>query len=673
MSKRFISPPIEEKDKLRQPLTNGEEKLLQLMDRTLRPQWEIYIQPHMNGLRPDFVILNPAVGVVVIEVKDWRFATMDYQVSKHGHLGSTILSASRGGNRFNKEKDNPFPKALLYRDEILSLYCPSLGDTPEDAEHIISSLVVFTLENRQSVVEVFQNTLERFNIAESFSEDAQRHDPELRYSDRCLFAGSDDLTDSIFLSVHPLLNAIKMPGMSETIASELRHWLIEPDVSAMQRRPLPLNPKQKSLVLGAPSKLYRKIKGPAGSGKTQVVAARAAQLCLEQKSVLVVTFNITILNYIRDLAVRWPKPGISPVNDYLSTLNFHNFCKRIALASDERQRYSSFWKKHNTDKRPDVSSMDKTQEQSVFETGLARLIKDISNSVPESFRNYDAILVDEGQDFSPVWWNTLRKFLKEGGEMMLVADSTQDIYKKSDQWTEGAMKGCGLSPSWVQLEDSHRIPNDLAKLLDKFPYSSELGKDIDLPKQAEMNMGRCQLHWHQVEAHQFLKASESKILELVTRNEPNPVSVPDIFVAVPSRKKGEQLTERLLEKNINVIHTFGDRKKSSSDYRNNRVQRNQKVFFYKGDARVKMTTIHSLKGLESRILVLCLDQVKSSRDASLIYTGLTRLKRSDEGSHLIVISSVPGLATFGKQWPSYSEETSDDKSPSSRLNPSLPN
>ena len=41
---------------------------------------------------------------------------------------------------------------------------------------------------------------------------------------------------------------------------------------------------------------------------------------------------------------------------------------------------------------------------------------------------YDAILLDEGQDFNPLWWKALRLVLKEGGEMVMAADVTQDIY-----------------------------------------------------------------------------------------------------------------------------------------------------------------------------------------------------------------------------------------------------
>jgi superfamily I DNA/RNA helicase len=43
---------------------------------------------------------------------------------------------------------------------------------------------------------------------------------------------------------------------------------------------------------------------------------------------------------------------------------------------------------------------------------------------------YDAVLVDEGQDFTLEWWQLLRDHVRKDatGEMLLVADPTQDIY-----------------------------------------------------------------------------------------------------------------------------------------------------------------------------------------------------------------------------------------------------
>lgn len=63
---------------------------------------------------------------------------------------------------------------------------------------------------------------------------------------------------------------------------------------------------------------------------------------------------------------------------------------------------------------------------SVMEAALPSLVA--SAAAEEDSPRYDAILVDEGQDYRPLWWNTLRRFLQPGGEMILAADATQDVY-----------------------------------------------------------------------------------------------------------------------------------------------------------------------------------------------------------------------------------------------------
>ena len=58
---------------LKQPLTEGEVALATYLDNNLPNGWEIYLQPYLNGDRPDIVLLNENVGMMVIEVKDYKY------------------------------------------------------------------------------------------------------------------------------------------------------------------------------------------------------------------------------------------------------------------------------------------------------------------------------------------------------------------------------------------------------------------------------------------------------------------------------------------------------------------------------------------------------------------------------------------------------------------------
>lgn len=92
--------------------------------------------------------------------------------------------------------------------------------------------------------------------------------------------------------------------MSEELAEELRRWLREPAHSVEQRRPLVLDAQQRSLAEDRTMTGFRRVRGPAGSGKSAILARRAALLSDDGKDVLVVSFNHTLRTYLQDLTVR---------------------------------------------------------------------------------------------------------------------------------------------------------------------------------------------------------------------------------------------------------------------------------------------------------------------------------------------------------------------------------
>src|SRR5258708_4918082 len=82
---RRVIPSWGQIKQFKQPLPEGEENLLTFVDAYLKRDvtfqggdltkydgWLIFVQPFLNGSRPDFVLFNPQVGVQIIEVKDWN-------------------------------------------------------------------------------------------------------------------------------------------------------------------------------------------------------------------------------------------------------------------------------------------------------------------------------------------------------------------------------------------------------------------------------------------------------------------------------------------------------------------------------------------------------------------------------------------------------------------------
>ena len=65
--------------------------------------------------------------------------------------------------------------------------------------------------------------------------------------------------------------------------------------------------------------------------------------------------------------------------------------------------------------------------------------------------------------------------------------------------------------------------------------------------------------------------------------------------------------------------------------------------FSMGDAHIKTTTLRSFKSGEGRILVVYIAKAADPKSLVPIYAGLARLKRSQQGSWLIVVCLAPDL------------------------------
>lgn len=612
---RFVSPPKSQFHKLRQPLTSGEKLVFEFFDAHLPEDWEIYIQPHLNGLRPDFVILNPKVGIGVFEVKDWDLNAMDYRIEEQRNRPPKLIG-TKDGKSFSLQSQNPIEKVQQYKQEIFNLYCPRLEQGSGFAA--ITAGVIFPFASEQQVCTLFNKSMLYRNM--------------IKYSNFYPVVGADSLQSGDLLRVFPEGKRYYSKYMNQDLYLDFKNWLIEPDFAAEQRKPLMLDKAQKSFVNSRTKNGYRRIRGAAGSGKSLVLAARAAELLAEGKTVLVVTYNITLLHYLMDVAVRWPR-GEGKTRKDITWLNFHYWCKRVCMESGHEDDYKALW--GNSD------------EDDVLNIALPALVNRIIDTVPDEVTHYDAVLVDEGQDFMPHWWALLRRVCLDEGEMLLVADATQDIYDTAKSWTDEAMKGAGFSGTWAELETSYRLPQLALDKVCEFASEFMPPELVNLPKSAQLGLAiePCNLRWVQVNESNAIDVCCDELMRLAIENNFNDgLSITDSTFLCDSRKLGFEVIKKLGIKGVKTVHTFAHDDKES---------RRQKVGFYMGDARIKATTLHSFKGWESRALVIYVSNKTDLKTLALIYTGLTRLKRHEEGSCLTVVSCSEKLLEYGKKWPEF--------------------
>lgn len=617
---RMIVPPKSEWDNLRQPLEQGERKFIEYLDENLDKNWEIYIQPAFNGLCPDVIIINSKVGIGIFEVKNWNFEAVDYYTHRTNN-GKLHLQARKKGQEIPYNPENPVDKLLLYRKEMIHLYTPQLGTKsgngilfcglvfPSASEKQLNDSGIYCIfANRNRTLFDSENPYAKYFI---FSQECFNRDIEKAFPKR-------------------LLNS-KNSAMNDIIAKYLKFWLVEPDASIEQRQPLQLDKKQLEFATTRTKKGYRRLKGPAGSGKSIIVAKKATYLLEQGQSVLVVSFNITLCNYLTDLAVReYPRARKEGV-----WLNFHYLCSRICIESGYDEEYRNLFQ-------------NKSDE--FIDDTLCDLVERCLNS-EEYNKKYDAILVDEGQDYNPRWWSILRKLLNSNGEMLLVADSTQDIYDRNHLWTDEAMTNCGFSGKWSELNATYRLPFPIIPFIrdyiDNFlpnsnvikPEPIKFDKD-DLFSSDLSNAGNFQFKWANETCLNNLTLKRH-ILEFENMTRGLNMAFADQTVITTTHDLGLRICQVLRSNGSAYTDIFS---KDSAE------SRRKKQYFFKGAQCIKACTIHSYKGWESKALMIILDDLSYSKRAyELIYVALTRIKK-DNTSVVYIVCSDNRLFDFGLKW-----------------------
>ena len=605
---RHIDPPREHWNRLPTPLTPGEREVLELFDAKLPAEWEMYIQPHLNGLRPDLVLLNPKVGIAVFEIKDCTLTTIQNAIEA------------------NRTTQTLFNQIKRYKDEILELYCPRLNNRyGRAAKQAITAGLIFTRVSQAEINRYYPDGM---------------NSPSAYYP----LAGSDSLAEGNMNVLFPEWQRRSSFVMSEETANDLRGWLKEPAFSQEQREPLNINirdPQQREIIKNPRHVRYRRVKGAAGSGKSVALAARAAELVSEGKHVLVCTYNITLMNYLRDLVARHrhflaSRQPIRPqaIRPQIEYRYFHNWCKRICIATGYEQDYNQLW----------ANGQDEEAMKYHLAELVSRIYDDSSTSADRPV--YDAILVDEGQDYELLWWQTLRKAVASDGEMLLVVDKTQNIYGTAQAWTEKTMRGAGFPGNWMELKTSYRLPTPIIPILQRFAKRFLANQEVDIPKQLELPFGPVGLRWVQVSLEMPINVCVEEVRRQMQCLRSD-TAIPDI-IFLSEYKMGHEFVKAFEQKNVHVINTFGPDSKTSQ---------REKLAFFQGKARVKATTLQSFKGWEARHLVLHVSKIGSPEDCALLYTALTRLKGHQHGSLLTVVSSCPELCDFGREWPDFDEIT----------------
>lgn len=604
-------PPPDDWSGLRVSLTDGERRLAEHLIEMLSDDWRLYLQPHVGGTRPDLVLVHPGAGVQLIEVKDYDLGAYDLSGKTWEVRTGSGLEAMR----------SPFEQVDEAREALFKLLLPFAGEARQDDRSAYGFVRagVYLTRASSSQLEEAKGFAKR-----SLGSDAKHYG----------LASQASLHRDHLETLVPLLRKVgrgsrhvetirdqaEEIGLSRPWHEILHGWLHPTPDEALQNEPLELTPSQKRAARHESGRLL--VTGPAGSGKTLVVARRAAQSLLEGEDVLMLGFNITLWHYVRDYVMRGLRTALlqEEISEPRRTAQFQAALRGLTITHYHGLAYR-MWKEIGED--AEEVEPDQIPELLVEKAGAVRSRAQSDESpLPQA----DTLVVDEGQDWGPRWMESLRPLLSEDVDITVAADPDQRIYghaaeDPSDLFSE--------TPAKTSLEGTARVPAALlpplnvatSRWLGERASPAELEKSPQLAMDFEKRPNPKAL-WTTVEGPGQHRPSRGKLRRCLVAAARAHVlqgaNPSQIAVLVPTHEEGLNLEGRFEDAGVDLCSLCVEDPDEN---------RGPKHAFWRLDPRLKLTTVHSFKGWEADVVVVLLPSLPPSQNArKTLHVALTRTR-----------------------------------------------
>jgi hypothetical protein len=312
------------------------------------------------------------------------------------------------------------------------------------------------------------------------------------------------------------------------------------------------------------------IEGVAGSGKTMLAQAQAEKFADAGKTVLFICYNKNLAKWISD----------SIADEYKSLItvkHFHGLCadwiRKAGMSfTPPRQGANEFWQDEAAD-----------------------LLMDAIDMVPEK---YDAVIVDEGQDFYPNWWMPLEMINCAGdeGAMYIFYDPRQNLYV--DQ--KGSLPAMG---------EAYNLPTNCRNTRAIAGKCSEI-LNVDIPTREEAPLGEKPTVLTLGLNYDVKKRVERYINEWVKDGNLKPSQ---IAILSPNKKERSSISDLNAAQGIKIT---------------------EDIDAWREDKGVLFSTVKSFKGLEADAVLLI--DIPEEEDTSFFkqsdyYVACSRAK------HLLVV------------------------------------
>ncbi len=540
----------------------------------------------------DFIILHPARGLLLLEVKDWKIDT----IQSIDRVSATILTANglkSVGNPLEQVRQCTYQ--LVNRLQADPQLAHAAGRYKGNLILPYGYGVVLSNITRKQFESMDLGALLPEHQTICKDEMVESVDPEA-FQERLWNMFNVQFRTPLTL---PQIDRIRwhlFPEVRINTGDQASLFPEEPNEESIDQL-LPdivkVMDMQQELLARSLGEGHRVIHGVAGSGKTLILGYRCLYLAkILNKPILVLCYNITLAARLRELMAERGMSG--QVNVY----HFHDWCgEQLRLYNVERPK-------------PGDRYFDRLVEAVMAATE--------KGNIPRA--QYGAVMIDEGHDFEPEWLTLVVGMVDpDTNSLLLLYDDAQSIYAKKSR-LDFSLSSVGIQARGrtTVLKLNYRNTDEILGFAYRFAsryLSSTTSDDDHVPLVEPEAAGR----HGPAPALKVLDSydQEARYIVHVFRrlNEEQGIPWSDMCVTYRSNWMGEKLKE-----------AFSAERLPCQWLSNAKAKRQLKL----AEDSVKLMTMHSSKGLEFPVVAVSglgympaegSDQVG---EAKLLYVAMTR-------------------------------------------------
>ena len=597
--------------RIRSSATTGERLLFRTLKTYLPDDYIVYYEPDILGRRPDFVIIGPDLGLVVLEVKDYTKNTLLQINHDEWHIVATSGEQAVTKSPMKQARDNTFHIVdVLKKDSNLVQLD---GKYKFQLKFPYGHGVVFTrLYSKDFVQEGLYSVVEP-NLCLTRDE----IDPDKE-------GFSEEILMEKILNMFVVPFRLREPLTYEEINSIRYHLFPEVRISAEFKPPVPYQDQlllslhdiktmdlhQENLAKQIGDK-NRLIRGVAGSGKTLILSSRAKLLSKEHPDwkILILCYNISLANGIQQMVTHM-------LNEPEDLFDFDFTSNTVESPKDHQNvmvRNFHAWLKNDL----------KIREQQIPD-----IITKLENN-EAILPKYDAILIDEGQDFESDWLRLVSLLINEDTQsLLLVEDRAQTIYKRKRSYVQDT--GLDFRGRSKVLSINYRNTSQIVKFAWDFYRKHSILKDKVVNREIEGEIIAPQSTKRKgpepgiVRSKTFYDEMRIVARQIQKLHRDKKVPLQEMLILYRVKRSLKYPIIDMIKRTLNeygIDHywiTENDQSKRS---------------FNKEDGKVKISTIDSSKGLDYQaVFIVNVDSMPfpleddEEREVSLLYIGMTRAK-----------------------------------------------